>query len=203
MKKYLIDESIFVYLDRKDYIYHTQLVAFLEDARLSKPLVHRRHILYLPHLAKLKLGALRFYGALIFMKKFTRSKEMVLFPLEKADMRAKIARSYVKGYLKLPWLSRLFNHIFPKTLINLYIYSNENKSQYFLKSFGRKISANEVVPLEVCEIALIAKKHKLDILSFNQDFEFLTMLQGRRSAYITYIHPDDLLKEYIGSRDPK
>jgi hypothetical protein len=199
-KGYLIDESIFVYLNRQNYKYHSQLVAFLEDARLSKQEGQRRHVLYMPYCSRIRLGAFRLFHALTYMKKFLKYKGVALMPLEKAEMRSQIAQTYVAKYLKSSWTEKFARWFFPKTLINLFIYANENKSNYLQEKEKRKILPHEVIPLEICEIAMIAKRSKLDILSFNEDYKYLTMLPGKSASYITYLNPDDLLKEYVGER---
>ena len=71
-KRYLIDESIFVYLNRQDYKYHSQLVAFLEDGSLNKFANQRKHALYMPHCSRVRLGAFTLYHALAYMKKILK-----------------------------------------------------------------------------------------------------------------------------------
>jgi hypothetical protein len=193
-EEYLIDESVIVYLDRNDYQYHRQLIAFLEDGRRDKK--NKKHHFYMPRTSKIKLGSFRWYKSCTYANRFIVSDNN-LKPLEKAKHRSNTAKTYVCRYFKIKPIDRIFLWIFPKRLIDLFIYANEQKSKEFQSTKKRKIDANEVVSLDTCKVAILAKRKKLKILSFNEDFKYLQLLAHRRKPYIVYIHPDDLLETYL------
>lgn len=194
MKKYLIDESVIVYLDRADYQYHDQLVAFLEDGKVYDN--KKKHLLYMSFAARVRLGAYRAYTATTFMKRFLKINSAALEPLEQAKLRTGIARTYVYKFLDIPFYVRFLLKIYPKKLSDLFIYANCAKSNDLQKRKRKKIAANELVSLTTCTVALIAHRHGLPVFSFNQDFQYLRRIPGSKKLYIRYINPDDFLKNY-------
>lgn len=197
LKKYLVDESLFVYLSReKEYSYYSQLIAFLEDAKGKDG-----HNLYMPYYSKIRLGAFRLYKGLTLMKKISRRDIKVVAPLEKARDRAGYVNVYIKKYLHLPRMIRFSKIFFPKKIINLFIYANDAKSKFIQKKLDRKIEPCELVSLHTCEAAIIANKHNMEIVSFNKDFEYLQKIPGIREIFIKYIHPDEILKDYRNNKN--
>ncbi len=65
---YLIDESIIVYLERENYKYYTQLVAFLNNGKLTTDISKRKHFFYMPHSSKIRLGNFMLYKTFAVFK---------------------------------------------------------------------------------------------------------------------------------------
>lgn len=197
MKKYLIDESIIVYLNRKDYDYHSQLVAFLENGRITKSNKNKKHEFFMPYHSRIRLGIFKLYSIHVLIKRWLKKSALVIDPLEKVKFRASIAKLYINKYLKLPFITRIKNIFFsPSRLIDLFVFSNTEKSKELQVKKRGKIKPDQLISLTSCEIAMIANKYDMDLISFNKDFNYLTNLPGERKVYFKYIHPDDILKNY-------
>lgn len=192
--RYLIDESLIVYLDRQEYEYHSQLTRFLEDGRVGRSVSNRRNIFFFARLAKFRMGAFSLFKGVVVMKRHLYAVDVVK-ALDKAKNRADIARNYSRSFLRYPIVKMLFGK---RKLMNAFIYANENKTREIQRIYGRKMRPDEVIPLEVCKVAIIAKINGLKIVSFNEDFKYLCMFPGSSTPFIQYIHPDEILKEYRG-----
>jgi len=198
---YLIDESIIVFLEREGYEYHTQLVAFLEDGKLAKSLNARKHVFYMPYSSRCRLGNFRFYKTITNAKKLFRNRNNITEPILKAETRSGMANEYVYKYYKAPCLTRIYRFWKRKKIIDLFIYSNDKKSTDIQRENGERMKSPDVIPLEMCEIAMIANKHNLTIVSFNKDYQYLMRIPGMKKQFVRYVHPDDLLKDYFGKKN--
>lgn len=75
-------------------------------------------------------------------------------------------------------------------IMDLHLYANENKRA----TLKRPLEPQEVIPLDVCENALIAHEMRIPIFSFNGDYEHFIALPGEAS-FIQYWKPEDILKQ--------
>jgi len=199
MEEYLIDESLIVYLDRAEYPYHRQLTQFLEGGRrptffnyfFKKSPKKCRYTFYMPHSSRIRLKDYWYLKVIRKYKSIFGAPQAELIPLEKAQFRTDLSKSYVSKYFKL----NPFKRWLPKELSDLFIYANDKKSKDLQENKQRKIEANELISLTTCEAVLIARKKGLKIVSFNEDYKYFQILPGKQT-YITYIHPDDILKAY-------
>jgi hypothetical protein len=195
IENYLIDESIIVYLDRNDYKYHRQLVAFLEDGMKGKK--DRKYTFFMPKSCKFKLGAFWWYKQLTYLRRITiDSRDRTA--LEKAKTRTAIAKTYIIKYLNIKIVRRFFIfNCFPRKLIDVFIYANEAKSKELQRTEKRKIESDEIISLDTCKVAMLAHNKKYKLISFNKNFKYLQMLPPGKNAYIVYVHPDDILRNYF------
>ena len=77
-------------------------------------------------------------------------------------------------------------------VMDLFLYANENKSAEFEEQ-GKKMSPSEVIPMETCEVAEVAHTHKIQLISYNEDFKYFSGFL-KTSAYVEYQSFDDFLK---------
>lgn len=186
----MVDESIFVYAKRADISLYSELMRFLSLSDSQN--VDRRFNLVMHPISRKRLGMPFFYH-------FSR------YPLgiskidgfDKRSRRRKAALKHVYRLWTLPSRSRYwFLGFIPfhnkRCLMDLYLFANEAKSEEY-KRLGGQIEPNQVIPLEVCEIAQTAYKKNLPIFSFNKDFKFFCGLPNRPTKYIDYLEPDIFL----------
>ncbi|NCP67355.1 hypothetical protein GW756_04285 [bacterium] len=179
-KKYLVDETVFVYLDRDEDDICPLLAKFLEGGKLSKRRKEGlKYELYMPSVSKYRLGGTFFYRLSIYSPR--RNKEAPLLKAKQISyLRFKVAKLYISGTKKLmPW-NKFF---YEWRKMNLYIDANTKKSQHIKETKKRKMLPSEVIPFDMCEIALIAKKENMELLSFNTDYKFLYKISGNQVIF--------------------
>jgi len=195
-KKYLLDESIFVYLDRGEDQICSQLAKFLEDGRLSRRFTKqgRAHELYMPMISKYRLGGTFFYRFLISLPRFG-NEDRLHQAKKQSHIRLSTAKNYINRFKRLKWYSNFSRRW---KLMDLYIDANTKKSQYVLDELERKMLPSEIIPFDMCEAALVAKQENMELISFNDDYRFLFKLTDR-SVVFTYHPAKKFLERYHSS----
>lgn len=174
----LIDESVIVFAERSSHELHSQLMAFLSC---------KRYAFFMPHTAKLRLGASLWTRFRINFFMARKKHPPIIYPLEKALIRGNIANVHIQKYLKIGCWQRFVSSY---EITKLFIYANANKGN----SLNRKINPEEVISLDICENVLIANKQQLPIFSFNKDYKHFTHIPGCSNSFITYHDPDIFLR---------
>ena len=194
-KRYLIDETLFVYLDRENPEHLQALTAFLDDGSLvrANSKEGRAHELHMPKTSKYRLGGTWFNKLRISILAATAGKESSLYICrKKARIRLTTIKSYVRNFHKLTFFQKSIGFW---ELTNLYLDANQKKSDFIKSTELRPIKPNEIIPFEVCEIAMIAKNNKMILLSFNEDYRFLMKRSGGKIV-CQYQNASDFLAKY-------
>lgn len=192
MKKYIIDESLIVFLDRNEDSLVSRLSSFLEDGKKTK--TSKKYEFFMPFNSKIRLGGgFRFWLNFIKTKNLRIGRTDILPIKEQARERYIISKKYVKKYLKLLPLTKWYY----RTLItNLFIDVNDQKSKDLISTGNGKMKPHEVISLEICEIALLSHINKYPIVSFNDDFKYFRRIRTVRNFRANIIPAEEILQDY-------
>jgi hypothetical protein len=182
-KPIIFDETAFVYLMRNssDFTMKSELTRLLY--KCQKHHNEREYDAYSTRTIKKKLG----YGWLYHGWKWTFVRHQTKRrhyenQLERREFSEEIIVRFLRPHQLRTW---------PKSwiLMDLYLFANENKRE----RIGRPLTPQEVIPLDMCETALIAHETGYPIFSFNEDYEYFIKLPGIKTAYLQYWKPSDIL----------
>ena len=196
---YLIDESIIVYLDRAEGPYRAQLTEFLKDGELSHSFLRtlifgtskpKKHSIKMPKSSRRRLGGIWFFTARNWICQALGNNKKLNSYRQNAVERLRIAKKYVSTAESLTWWEKIR---YRNQLLDLFFDANCKKSSNLQ---GKKLSPNEVIPFEMCEIALLARRRQLTLISYNSDYKYLTKLTGNHESQIIFYYADDFLKNY-------
>jgi hypothetical protein len=184
MRSILIDETPFVFLTRNDggFELKSELARFIEKCRKKNP--HREYCAYSTKNVKMRLGYGWFYNA----RRFTTRNQSKRKQYQKRLERRELAKTVIVKFFTSKSLG-IFSR--PWKLMDLHVFANENKRE----SLGRQLSTSEVIPLDVCQNALIAHRTGYPVFSFNEDYQYFITLPGGKEAYLQYWKPADVLKQ--------